>query len=201
MKFILVIALVFLVDAHSLDHSLHLEGRQLVKKARQVFQRQPTLYRFPGFEEEQKFPLWAQSLPKRSRILYQVLSNPKMISSHHFVDEYMKLYQSVDKIVALLPEHLFLHMNYNPTEERETWVGKVNATVVAISNREVNAFVGNDCDYVAQPLNYLWFGLEALKLMDKMGQNHYGEAVWSEKVQEQRELLGYDALGSLTLTP
>lgn len=181
---------------------VYCRGRELVKHARLVFRTQPTLYRSEEFSEFQDWTLFYQFGKRRHTQIYMLLvQNPAMSSSlPSFRGHFEKLAESTAQLIGELPENLHLHYSMNSKENRSYWADKLYhnlSTMLLYPDQYVGDFEDyfqHDCDYLSQPLNMLWFYLNALHLMNSIGEEEHKEAWSSNLTEKQKELLSFDPM-------
>ena len=171
-------------------HSLYQNGKMLVRQGRKVFKEQPTLYRDSRFIELQRWTLKYQRLSKGVELAYlsQFLQNSSYLGTKEFYLLYLKLYQQIEQLVSELPSHLSFHFWQNSEYAQPEWKRKILKTLGSMQIKgDYSSYVYSDCDYVAQPLNYLWFGLEALEILDHLGRS-YNQREWNQKTRSLNSL-------------
>lgn len=157
-----------------------------------TIRHQPRLYPNRNFIEQQRWTLDYQQLVRASHNLTtQVITNPSMARQRDLIGEYNKLYDHLNTLIQELPEHLQLHLSMNPEDSKTDWLTDTNNALRTMLSANGMGYDPSICDYVSQPINYLWFGLNTLKRMDEMGRAQDCEK-WLNDTSQRRALLNYN---------
>lgn len=165
-------------------------GWEFLKEAQLVQAREPELYRNPQFQDFQAFTLDNQRYIARNqnelRRLYVV--PPQAVRREVFAASYIKMAARYTGVLRALPEFLALHrsMFTDPEHDRQYMADYQQAfrDLAYDPSRERQAYRPLACDYMAQPVDALWFSWNAARLMDE-----YGDRIWGPAWRQERDRL------------
>lgn len=175
--------------------SLNKKGKQWFKRARKVLDSQYAISVNVNYLSEQEWTLNYQSLIKGQKFTYyaNLVRNPAYLTSQRFQQAYIEMYENVERLISELPEMLDIHYSLNPEEYKGIWLNKVQTALSTMQSDLLgnDDYQMSDCNVVSQPLNYLWYALHTLKIMDQLGQANDCSG-WLEKTKDHRSLLEFD---------
>ena len=161
-------------------------GWEFRTEASRVARTEPYLHSDARFAAFQGWTLANQltiqgHLPDLQRIF---VVPPASVREDQLEKTYLQFATTYTRIQSELPEHLALHrsMFTDATHDVE-YMRKFDLTVRTLSDGQ-GGFQPFDCDYIAQPLNAIWFSLQSAKLLDA-----YGTTLWGAEWAARRDRL------------
>lgn len=172
-------------------------GENFMQMAKEVMKVEPHLYPNPKFEGFQRFVLDYQDYATKEMnggINFFLFFNGHPQWNSHKMELMVKVYERYTMDLRKLWDTLFVHIvqhnkefEENDVEGRRAQLLHIDVAMIDIIAEDLSKIPmldAHNCDYIAQPLNALWFLTNGMRLLDLQGQIHWG----SEWVNQRNHL-------------
>lgn len=162
-----------------------------------VHRNEPYLYPNPAFRDFQRFTLRYQRYigANRNAFARQLFGSPRSLHRATFEKVYRGFVLDAATLWAALPDHVALHRSmFTHAEQDRRWSGKLDLayrTMVQVDAPAVPPYRWHDCDYLSQPLNALYFALNAALHLDR-----YAAAGWGAEWGARRAAIHSEVAGA-----
>ena len=171
------------------------EGWSFRETAQKVAATEPFLHSSAQFAQFQSWTLANQLyIPKNIDELARIfVVPPAAVRQDQLARTYGKFAATYTRLSQELPDHLALHRSmFTDLEHDREYMRKYDLAIrTLLPEGQAGEYQPIDCDYMAQPLNALWFSLNAARLLDRYGLALFGDA-WTagrdQLLSEQRLL-------------